>query len=99
MHSKIKFYQATGTDPYQNLAVEQWLTEQVQEGEILLYLWQNERTVVIGPAESVIGNAMAAHEFGGRYKRERYPARPLMGPTLTSTAPKLAQFWRDSVTD
>ena len=48
MLSKIKFYQATGTDPYQNLAVEQWLTEQVQEGEILLYLWQNERTVVIG---------------------------------------------------
>ena len=66
---------------------------------ILFGLDKPARTVVIGPAESVIGNAMAAHEFGGRYKRERYPARPLMGPTLTSTAPKLAQFWRDSVTD
>ena len=28
--------------------MEQMLTEKVQEGEILLYLWQNERTVVIG---------------------------------------------------
>ncbi len=34
--------------PYENLAMEQVLTEQVQEGQILLYLWQNERTVVIG---------------------------------------------------
>ena len=66
---------------------------------ILFGLDKPAQAVVIGPAESVIGNAMAAHEFGGRYKRERYPARPLMGPTLTSTAPKLAQFWRDSVTD
>ena len=31
-----------------NLALEQWLTEKVQRDELLLYLWQNERTVVIG---------------------------------------------------
>ena len=31
-----------------NLATEQVLTEEVQKGEIILYLWQNERTVVIG---------------------------------------------------
>ena len=57
------------------------------------------QAVLIGPAESLIGTSMAAHEFGGRYKRERYPRRPLMGPTLQSTAPKLASFWRDAVTD
>ena len=66
---------------------------------ILFGLDKPSNSVVIGPAESLIGTSMAAHEFGGRYRRERYPARPLMGPTLTSTAPKLAQFWRDAVTD
>lgn len=37
-----------GTDPFRNLAIEQRCTEEIQEGEILLYLWQNAKTVVIG---------------------------------------------------
>ena len=45
---KTKFLRTYSTDPYENLAVEQILTERAQAGEILLYLWQNERTVVIG---------------------------------------------------
>ena len=43
-------------------------------------------SVVIGPAESMIGTAMVAHEFGGRFRKRRYPKRPLMGPTLEKTA-------------
>jgi len=66
---------------------------------ILFGLDKPAQSVVIGPAESLIGRSMAAHEFGGRYRRERYPARPLMGPTLQSTATKLASFWRDAVQD
>ena len=54
-------------------------------------------SVVIGPAESMIGTAMVAHEYGGRFRKRRYPKRPLMGPTLQKTATKLPDLWEKSV--
>lgn len=37
---------------------------------------------VIGPQQSMVGISATAHEFGGPYERERFPARPFMGPAL-----------------
>lgn len=37
---------------------------------------------VIGPLASMVGDAGAAHEFGGEFRREQFPARPFMGPAL-----------------
>jgi len=64
---------------------------------LLFGVEKKQQSVVIGPAESVIGTAMVAHEFGGKYRKRRYPKRPLMGPTLEKTASKLPNLWEKAV--
>ncbi len=64
---------------------------------ILFGVEKNRMAVVIGPAKKFIGISMTAHEFGGIYRRRKYPKRPLMGPALVKTAPALPKLWADSV--
>ena len=48
MITSIALYKGGSFDPHYNLAVEEYLMESVKEGQCILYLWQNQNTVVIG---------------------------------------------------
>ena len=53
--------------------------------------------VVIGPERDGVGKSGSAHEFGGRYRRERYSKRPFMGPALERIQDRLPDYWANSV--
>lgn len=48
MIQKLYVFESRSFDPYYNLAVEKYLLETVSPDACILYLWQNENTVVIG---------------------------------------------------
>jgi lipoate-protein ligase A len=45
---KPKIIHSTSTNPWLNLAIEEYLLSGVAPEEVILYLWQNDNTVVIG---------------------------------------------------
>jgi len=48
MIRRLLCYEGAGFDPYTNLAIEKYLMDTLPEDACLLYLWQNQNTVVIG---------------------------------------------------
>lgn len=53
--------------------------------------------VVIGPEHAVVGPSATAHEFGGRFRGDRYRRRPFMGPALMKVKDRLPRKWAGSV--
>ena len=51
----------------------------------------------IGPTYEAMGMSASAHEFGGRFRGQRYRARPFMGPALKENVPRLPRLWAGSV--
>ena len=48
MVKEIKYIISKETKPYPNMALEEYLLHNVKPGECILYLWQNEKSVIIG---------------------------------------------------
>lgn len=61
------------TNPYLNLAVETYFTDHQEEGVVTMYLWKNERTVVIGLNQNPFSecNVKRLNEEGGHLMRRR----------------------------
>jgi len=57
----------------------------------------NREGAVIGPRFSVVGTAGEAHEFGGEYRGNKYPARPFMFPALQANLDRFAGAWAGSI--
>ena len=66
--------------------------------EAVLYAVEKDAArAVIGPTYERVGTSGSAHEFGGRYRGDNYPARPFTGPALEAIRPRLPGFWAASV--
>ena len=61
------FVESNSYNPWRNLAIEKHLADNVRPGDLLLYLWQNDNTVVIGRNQNAIRecNTQLLEEEGG----------------------------------
>jgi lipoate-protein ligase A len=48
LRKEYKVYLSESYDPKFNLSVEEWLMDCIEPDEVILFLWQNENTIVIG---------------------------------------------------
>ncbi len=71
MTDTLRIYESDSLDPYYNIATEKYLFDRVQPGEYILYLWQNQNTVVIGRNQNVWAECRAEllEQEGGKLAR------------------------------
>lgn len=71
MPKRIFIYETNCTDPYRNLAAEKYLMDSVAPDTVILYLWQNQNTVVIGRNQNAWAECRVSllEQEGGRLAR------------------------------
>ena len=71
MIDKLFVYRSKCLDPYYNIATEKLLLESVEPGCCILYLWQNQNTVVIGRNQNAFAECRTSllEEEGGKLAR------------------------------
>lgn len=71
MINKIRFYLSNSFDPHFNLAKEKLLLDAVDDETLILYLWQNQNTVVIGRNQNAFSECRTEllKEEGGKLAR------------------------------
>ena len=71
MVTQLRIYESDSFDPYVNLAAEKHLMDITPAGTCILYLWQNQNTVVIGRNQNAWAECRSSllEEEGGRLAR------------------------------
>ncbi len=70
---KFKYLIGNSYDPYWNLALEEALFEYINRDISIIYLWQNDKTIVIGKNQNVEAECFANEflNFGGKIARRK----------------------------
>jgi len=64
---------------------------------ILFEVAKDKQDVIVGPSSDFVDNVGKAHEFGGKFRKEKFPKRPFMGPALEKASPRLPKLWAKSI--
>ncbi len=52
---KLRVFVSESLDVYHNQAIEKYFLDRIEDDEVILYLWQNDRTIVIGANQDAYG--------------------------------------------
>ncbi len=73
MINRLKVIEAEGFYPYKNQAIERYLLDTCEDGEMILYLWANDKTVFIGKNQNAfIECNLAALSRDGGFLARRF---------------------------